>query len=237
MHSLDGDLMSEPHFSKPDRYKLDSYRTYNFKWPETYDSCFALRFFRVTRWDGCVIAQLLPALTTLDILDVGCATGRLLAALADAGAKNLSGTDLAPRILQVAQRKLDARGASANLRPADAEDRIPWSDASFDVVTLTGVFHHLMRPRDALVEIARVLRPTGRLLLVDVWFPPPLRALMNLCLRLRPAAGDYRYYSPSAVVGILGDLGWRRIQASRAGWSGFIISAECPVQLMPTLGS
>ena len=224
----EGDPMADPHFAKPDRYKLDSYKTYNFKWTHTYDSCVLLPLFGISRWDASVVKELTPGIDSVDILDAGCATGRLIAALYDAGAKNVSGTDLAPRILDVARQKLTARGMNPDLRAADVEDHIPWPDASFDVVTLSGVFHHLMRPKDALLEISRLLRSRGRLILLDPWFVPPIRQAMNLYLRFRPAAGDCRYYSPSEVAGILSSLGWQGIRSTRACWSGFMICAERP---------
>jgi ubiquinone/menaquinone biosynthesis C-methylase UbiE len=220
--------MTEPHFAKPDRYKLDSYRTFNFRLLEAYDSCIWLAYFRISRWDEIVVEELMPRLESADILDVGCATGRLMAALYDAGAKNVCGVDLAPRILDVARSKLAARGVAADLRFADAEDRIPWPDASFDAITLTGVLHHLTRPEDALIEFTRLLRPRGSLIVVDPWFFSPFRQVFNLCLRIRPFGGDYRFYSPATATRVLAGCGWRNIQSRRAGWSGFMMRAERP---------
>jgi ubiquinone/menaquinone biosynthesis C-methylase UbiE len=225
---IDGAIMFIPHFLKPDRYKIDSYNTYNFKCAETYDSCVWLRVFGVRHWDELVINALGPDIGTLNVLDVGCATGRLLTALCEVGAKSVNGMDLAPRILETAREKIAGRDMSAELRAADVEERIPWPDRTFDVVTLTGVFHHLMRPEDAMLEIERVLRRQGRLLIVDVRFPFPLRQIFNLYLRVRPSGGDYRFYSPSSVAKMLTALGWRSIKSSRAGWNGFMISAGRP---------
>jgi ubiquinone/menaquinone biosynthesis C-methylase UbiE len=213
---------------KPDRYKLSSYSTYNLRWRDTYDSCVWLKLFGVKRWDALVAAKIGSEIESIDILDVGCATGRLLTALAQSGARSLCGTDLAPRILEVAEKKLASTGLAIELKAADAEDRIPWPDSSFDVVTLTGVLHHLLRPRDALGEIARVLRPDGRLILLDPWFRPPLRQFLNFCLRIRPVAGDCRYYSPGSAMELLRSLSWREIQSGRAAWSGFVVSAIRP---------
>ena len=220
--------MTDPDFAKPDRYKLDSYYTYNFRRRDTYDSCVWLNAFGIARWDRAVIREIGFQIASLDVLDVGCATGRLLEALAAAGARSLYGTDLAPRILEVARQKLASFGMGAELRAGDAEHRIPWPDSSFDVVTLTGVLHHFMRPRDALTEIARVLRGHGRLILLDPWFLPPVRQLFNLYLRVRPAAGDCRYYSPGAVIELLECLGWQRLKSERVAWSGFMICAVRP---------
>jgi ubiquinone/menaquinone biosynthesis C-methylase UbiE len=217
--------MSAPEFAKPDRYKLDSYNTYNYRWSQTYDSCIWLRFFGVKKWDNLIIRELSPGLEALDVLDAGCATGRLLDGLCGAGAKKVSGVDLAPRILETARARLASHGIEVDLRTADVEERIPWPSRSFDVVTMTGVLHHLSRPEEALAEIARVLRRPGRLVIVDVRFPFPLRQLFNLCLRMRPSAGDYHFYSPSAVDRMLAGLGWCCVESRTVGWNSFMITA------------
>jgi ubiquinone/menaquinone biosynthesis C-methylase UbiE len=222
--------MPEPRFAKPDRYKLDSYRTYNDRWVETYDDCIWQRVCQVALWDDAVVAELLPAITELEILDVGCASGRLLCSLARAGAAGLHGTDLAPRILETARDRLASAGCSAELKAADAEEHIPWPDDSFDAVTITGVLHHMTRPKETLKEIGRVLRASGRLVVVDVRWPPLLRQFLNLCLRVRPANGDYRYYTAREIGTMLNDLGWRKLRTARVGRLGFMISAHMPKQ-------
>ena len=86
-----------------DRYKASSYRTYNDKLPERYDTSLAVRLFRVPLMDDFVLAQLGSDPRAVAVLDVGFATGRLLDRLASAGVRDLTGTDLAPRILEVAR--------------------------------------------------------------------------------------------------------------------------------------
>jgi ubiquinone/menaquinone biosynthesis C-methylase UbiE len=146
-----------PVFRKHDRYKAGSYRAYNFKMPARYDTAWFVKLCQFPLWDRTIVDALGPRIESLDILDVGCATGRLLANLAGVGAARLSGVDLAPKILDVAREKLAREDAHAELRAADAEDAIPWPAASFDIATLMGVLHHFYRPHDALVEIRRVL--------------------------------------------------------------------------------
>jgi ubiquinone/menaquinone biosynthesis C-methylase UbiE len=220
--------MSEPRFAKPDRYKLDSYRTYNDRWVESYDDCIWTRICQVALWDEAVVAVLLPGIAELEILDVGCASGRLLCSLGRAGAAGLHGTDLAPRILETARNRLAAAGCSAELKAADAEERIPWPDDSFDAVTITGVLHHMTRPKDTLREVERVLRSSGRLVVVDVRWPQLLRQLLNLCLRIRPAHGDYRYYSAQEVSEMLNELGWSDVRMDAVGRLGFMIRGAAP---------
>jgi ubiquinone/menaquinone biosynthesis C-methylase UbiE len=217
--------MDTPAFRKSDRYKDSSFQAYNFKMPDRYDDCIWLKFCRVPRWDQAVIDLLQPQLTSSRILDVGCATGRLLLRLATTGAGHLCGTDLAPRILEAAREKLAQAGVRADLRPSDAEDHLPWPDRSFDVVTLTGVLHHFFRPLEALQEIRRVLRPGGRLILIDPGFFPAVRQLINLYLRWNPHDGDFRFYSSTMAAGIVRSVGFQLNIVGRIDLWSYLIAA------------
>ncbi len=220
--------VEEPEYRKFDRYKASSYRSYNFTMPSRYDRCLWLRLCQVPLWDRTMVRSLGSDLDSLRILDVGCATGRLLERLAGAGATRLCGTDLAPRILKRAQERLSRAGIEVELKTADAEDRLPWERGSFDVVTLMGVLHHFFRPRDALAEIMRVLHPGGRLLVIDPCFFPPLRRLFNLALRIAPHAGDFRFYSPKEAVALLSAPGFAVEPVRRVGAWAFLAIAHKP---------
>jgi ubiquinone/menaquinone biosynthesis C-methylase UbiE len=216
-----------PVFRKNDRYKASSYRAYNFRLPGRYDTSFWMGFCRVSSWDQAVIAELGPQIGSLRILDVGCATGRLLSSLAQAGAKTLAGADLAPRILEVARGKTAHRDVKIELRSADVEDALPWPPQSFDVAVLTGVLHHLYRPGDALREVCRVLVPGGRLLVVDPAFFFPVRQLCNLALRVTPLSGDFRFYSRSKASRLLEGAGLTAVRSRPIGlWSYFITAVK-----------
>jgi ubiquinone/menaquinone biosynthesis C-methylase UbiE len=214
-----------PVFRKHDRYKAGSYRAYNFKLPVRYDSAWFVKLCQFPLWDRNIVEELGSEIDSVELLDVGCATGRLLANLARAGAVRLSGVDLAPKILEVAREKLAREDAHAELRPADAEDAIPWPAESFDVATLTGVLHHFYRPHDALVEIRRVLRPGGRLILIDPCFFTPARQVINLYLRFFPHEGDCRFYSPRAAIGLLEGAELRCSPGRRVGPLSYLVAA------------
>ena len=218
-------MVELPAFRKYDRYKASSYRSYNFKMPARYDRCFWMKFCQIPLWDKTIVQELSPEISSIRILDVGCATGRLIEQLAEAGAKDLFGIDLAPRILEVARQRMSGFGISAAFAAADAEDVLPWDDDFFDVVTLTGVLHHFFRPKDALTEIRRVLRPGGRLLIIDPCFFPPVREILNLILRAVPHDGDFRFYSPKRAEGLATDLGFEIQQTRRLGLWAFFIDA------------
>ncbi|SUA81268.1 Malonyl-CoA O-methyltransferase BioC [Nocardia otitidiscaviarum] len=94
------------------------------------------------------------------ILDVGCGSGPLFAALRDRGA-TLTGIDSSARMLEHARRRL---GGEANLLRADLADPLPFPDAAFDDVVASLVLHYLQDWAPPLAELRRVLASGGRLL-------------------------------------------------------------------------
>lgn len=109
-----------------------------------------------------------------DILDVATGTGDLALQLARAipGA-TVTGIDLSEGMLAVGRRKIDEAGMSdrVTLRQGDCLN-LPFPDASFDVVTVAfGVrnFEHLDK---GYAEMARVLRPGGKLIVLELSVPP-----------------------------------------------------------------
>jgi ubiquinone/menaquinone biosynthesis C-methylase UbiE/DNA-binding transcriptional ArsR family regulator len=106
---------------------------------------------------------LLPAEWTVG--DLGCGTGVLAAALGPHVAKVI-GVDGSDEMLDAARARV-AGLPNVDLRRGPLES-LPIDDASLDAVTLVLVLHHVPAPAAALDEAARVLRPGGRLLVVDM---------------------------------------------------------------------
>jgi ubiquinone/menaquinone biosynthesis C-methylase UbiE len=99
-----------------------------------------------------------------DVLEVAVGTGLNLGHYpADV---RLTGIDLSPGMLAKARHRADQLGRRVELRTADAE-HLPFPDASFDTVVCTYSLCGIPDERQALAEMARVLRPGGRLLLAD----------------------------------------------------------------------
>lgn len=115
------------------------------------------------------LAAHFPAGAAPRVLDLGC--GPAFAAVAIARARpdaRLMGLDLAPRMLARARRHLQrARlGRRVPLVLADAA-RLPFPDAAFDVLTGHSFLYLVDRPTAVLREALRVLRPGGRLILME----------------------------------------------------------------------
>jgi ArsR family transcriptional regulator len=97
--------------------------------------------------------------------DLGCGTGQVSAALAPFVAKVVA-VDGSAAMLQAARRRLQGI-TNVDLRRGELE-ALPIDDARLDAATAMLVLHHVAAPSEALAEAARVLKPGGRLLIVDM---------------------------------------------------------------------
>jgi ArsR family transcriptional regulator len=112
------------------------------------------------------LAALLGLLDTEWVVgDLGCGTGQATDALAPC-VRTVIAVDESAAMLQAARRRLRAC-ANVELRRGSLED-LPIDDAALDAALCVLVLHHLPEPARALAEAARVLRPGGRLLVVDM---------------------------------------------------------------------
>lgn len=109
----------------------------------------------------------LPAFADPDWIvgDLGCGTGQMSAALAPFVARVIA-VDASAAMLQAAKKRLQGFD-NVDLRRGELE-ALPIDDARLDAATLALVLHHLPEPERALVDVARVLKPCGRLLIVDM---------------------------------------------------------------------
>jgi ubiquinone/menaquinone biosynthesis C-methylase UbiE len=106
----------------------------------------------------------------LDALDVGCGTGFLSFELGGRGHR-VTGIDFAPQMLAEARRKAAAQGLAVRFEAGDAE-QLGFADARFDFVITRHVLWTLPHPEAAVDEWIRVLRPGGRLAVIDSQFDP-----------------------------------------------------------------
>lgn len=102
---------------------------------------------------------------TWTLADLACGTGRVAAALAPAVGRVIA-IDDSPQMLAAARRRL-AELPGVEVREGRLEE-LPLADASLDAATLFLALHHVAEPHLVLAEARRVLRPGGRLLLVDM---------------------------------------------------------------------
>ncbi|HEX8320784.1 class I SAM-dependent methyltransferase [Longimicrobium sp.] len=150
------------------------------------------------------------------VLDVGCGTGNLAHALAEWGASvdPYVGVDLSPGMLRKAAPKLGA-GGWPGAAVAGSALALPIATASFDTALCASNLHYWPNAGAGFAEIRRVLRPGGRLLLVD-WDRAPLRMrAFDLWMRRALRVEYQRMYSRQEIRVLLHDTGFRAAHEAR----------------------
>jgi 2-polyprenyl-3-methyl-5-hydroxy-6-metoxy-1,4-benzoquinol methylase len=136
------------------------------------------------------------------LLDAGSGGGHFSQAAAQRGAQ-VTSLDMGPSLLAQVALRCDSRRCVGSVLA------LPYRDGSFDVVLSTEVIEHTMDPRGALVELARVVRPGGHLVVTTpgrLWQPVVRAATL---LRLRPYNGNENFTWPAVARRVLESSGIR----------------------------
>lgn len=156
------------------------------------------------------------------MLDIGCGTGTLaIVAKRQVGASGrVCGIDASPTMIARATSKAAKAGLDVSFRNAVVE-ALPFPDAQFDVVLSTLMLHHLPRNvrQQCLREVRRVLKPDGRLLVVD--FGAPQRRSGFLAHFHR-----HGHVDPREIIRLLDERGLRPVESGPVGISSlqFVLS-------------
>jgi demethylmenaquinone methyltransferase/2-methoxy-6-polyprenyl-1,4-benzoquinol methylase len=167
--------------------------------PSAYDRVGAIMSFgQDPRWRRAMVAAVDPR-PGQRVLDVATGTGMVAFALAQRGAQ-VVGLDQSERMLARAQRKLaDQPGINGRVSFVLGQaERLPFGEAEFDALTFTYLLRYVDDVAATMAELARVVRPGGRIGMVEFGVPeqPGLRALWRAHTRLGlPALG--RIVSPA----------------------------------------
>jgi ubiquinone/menaquinone biosynthesis C-methylase UbiE/DNA-binding transcriptional ArsR family regulator len=155
-----------------DRERLAEVRAARAVAAQVYFSCHAAEWDRIRRLhasDVAVETALAAALADEpigDLLDLGTGTGRMLELLAPKIQRGL-GVDLSTDMLLLARARLERAGIRhCSVRQGDIY-ALPLSPDSFDVILIHQVLHYLDDGARAIREAARLLKPQGRLLVID----------------------------------------------------------------------
>jgi SAM-dependent methyltransferase len=140
-------------------------------------------------------------------LDVGCGPGAVALRAARAGAE-VTGLDLAPGLIETARRRAAEEGLSIRFDVGDAE-ALPYGDAEFDIVSSSVGVIFAPDHRAAAAELARVVRPGGRLG-VTAWRPEAgVCAMLKIMADYQPpppegAGNPFEWGSETYVTDLLG---------------------------------
>ncbi|MBT9257384.1 methyltransferase domain-containing protein [Phycicoccus sp. MAQZ13P-2] len=210
--------------------------------PDHYDA-FAEAYARANehglfnRWYARpAVLDLLGDVAGRRILDAGCGAGPLVADLTERGAR-VAGFDASPAMIGLARRRL---GEEADLQVADLTRSLPYLDEAFDDAVAVLVLHYLQDWSRPLTELARVLKPGGRLVVVinHPVIPPVMYPDVNYFATV-PNAEEYDFDGVGATLTIW----YRSLSAMSESFTaaGFRIAAiaeppvapDTPPELLP----
>jgi demethylmenaquinone methyltransferase/2-methoxy-6-polyprenyl-1,4-benzoquinol methylase len=174
-----------------------------------------------------------------EVLDMACGTGDLTALFAATAARRVVGGDFTPQMLDLARVKQRRVRSGEKITYVESDAMaLAFPDASFDVVSIAFGIRNVAAPARALAEFRRVLRPGGRLVVLEFDQPrnPLVRALNKLYTRrIMPwtatlisgdRSGAYRYLPRS-----VGTFMSREEMMRAIGDAGFSDVATTPLTM------
>jgi demethylmenaquinone methyltransferase/2-methoxy-6-polyprenyl-1,4-benzoquinol methylase len=165
--------MSQPSDTRPTPSRKDNWKMFD-RIAGRYDLLNHLLSANIDKGWRRRVALMLPERTDLRVLDLACGTAdQLLALFATGRVMSGIGLDLAENMLAIGREKIEAAGLTDRLalKAGDAED-IPFENEQFDAVTISFGIRNMVDVVQALTEMNRVLRPQGRVLILEFSLPP-----------------------------------------------------------------
>ena len=190
-------------------------------------------------WRARVTRRLQPILNRSDalVLDVCCGTGDLAFSLARSAKARVIGADFSHAMLVRARTKSQVVPSHSGLPPRDPMPlfeadalRLPFADASFDLITTAFGFRNLANYEAGLLEVRRVLKPGGILASLEFTEPPtgPIGALYRWYFhKILPRIGNWlsgdcsaytylpasvaRFFRPKELADLMATLGYQSI--------------------------
>ncbi|TMJ98427.1 MAG: ubiquinone/menaquinone biosynthesis methyltransferase [Actinobacteria bacterium] len=185
---------------------------------DTYDRYASLLSFgQDPRWRSFLVSRI-EADPRDVVLDVACGTGAVALELVRRYGCRVVGVDQSPEMLAAGRARTHAAGASERIAFHESRaEALPFADASFDALTFTYLLRYVDDPGATLSELARVVKPGGRIAMLEFFVPPGrvTRALWNAYVEaVLPRVG--RAVSP----------GWRDVgdflgESIRGFWNRF----------------
>lgn len=171
-------------------------------------------------------AELAP---TEKVLDIACGTGEFeQLILTEHSEQNMVGVDISEKMLAIAQQKLQAY-PNVTLSLASAE-HLPFADQSFDVIVSASAFHYFENPAIALAEMKRVLKPNGKIMILDWCKDYLLCRICDLILKVTDPAHQ-QCYTQAELHGFLTASGFDITRATKVRFGlvwGMMVATASP---------
>jgi demethylmenaquinone methyltransferase/2-methoxy-6-polyprenyl-1,4-benzoquinol methylase len=214
--------------------------------PQRYDALSAaLSFWQDPRWRRALVDAVAPA-SSQRILDVATGTGMVAAELLARAHCTVVGIDQSPQMLAAARARFAGIDAGRVELVEGQAEALPFPDHSFDALTFTYLLRYVDDPPATVRELARVVRPGGRVASLEFGVPPlaPARAAWRLYTAVGlPALGRLaspewarvgRFLGPSirgfyarhpldAIVGYWRDAGLEDVRVRRMSLGGGVV--------------
>ena len=141
--------------------------------PQRYDRLAeVLSFGQNGRWRRAMISHAAPA-AGQTVLDVASGTAGVALQLAGRTGARVVGVDLTEQMLRQGQRNVAGSAVSDRVDlVAGRAEQLPFADAAFDALTFTYLFRYVNDPEATLRELARVVKPGGRVASLEFMLPP-----------------------------------------------------------------
>ncbi|HEX4189250.1 MAG TPA: class I SAM-dependent methyltransferase [Solirubrobacteraceae bacterium] len=142
--------------------------------PRRYDQLSAaLSFWQDPRWRRALVDAVAPR-DGERLLDVATGTGMVAAELLSRASCTVVGIDQSPQMLAAARARFSAEDAGRVRLLQGQAEALPFPDASFDALTFTYLLRYVDDPPATIRELARVVRPGGRIASLEFGVPPRL---------------------------------------------------------------
>ncbi|GAB2026918.1 class I SAM-dependent methyltransferase [Lactovum odontotermitis] len=161
-------------------------------------------------WDGFLssffkrfIVKHLEIPKEVQLLDIGCANGKLLSMLEKKQQFHGTGIDISEKMVIVAR----ALHPEFKFVAGSAQD-LPFADNSFDIAVCSASFHHFPDPAGFLAEASRIIKPDGKLVIAEIRIPVVTR-IYNRLVTQNSHEGDVKMYRPKELSQIFTGNGWK----------------------------
>ena len=187
--------------------KLEENSIKQFDFWARFHQIFSIPFYFLSK----EIAKIVNPTKGTSVLDIGCGWGLLLKELHNLSrGLKLYGIDISPNMVHVAKLKL-AKIDDVEILEGSA-DNLPYKDNSFQYVTCILSFHHHPDSLRSLREMYRILKPNGKVFLLDPFKSGLIAKIMMVVNNIVFQEKDIRVYTKEGIQKLFEEAGFVNIQ-------------------------